>query len=59
MENNKLKKPFHSGRDHVDTAGSYQLFMIIAGKSGIFCGYPQTCHHHVLPHLLPSVTREG
>lgn len=43
----------------MDTAGGDQLFTIIAGKFGILCGRPQTCHHRVLPHRLPRVGGEA
>lgn len=58
LENNKLKKSLWCVREPVDTAGSYQLLAIITGKSGTFCDHIQICHRHVLPHLLPSVSRE-
>lgn len=39
MERSKFWKPFRSVRDHADTAGSDQLFTIIAGKFGILWPY--------------------
>lgn len=42
-------------REHVDTAGSYQLLVIITRKSGTFGD--QVCHHHVLPHLFNQVSK--
>lgn len=59
MEKSKFWKPLCSVREHVDTAGSDQLFSITAGKSGTLCGRPQTCHHRVLPHRLPHVGGEA
>lgn len=54
-----LKASERDVREPVDTAGSYQLLAIITGKSGTFCDHTPIHHHHVLPHLLLSVSREG
>lgn len=35
----------------MDTAGSYQLLVIVTGKSGTFRGHIQICHHGIVPHL--------
>lgn len=42
----------------VDTAGSYQLFLVITEKSDSFCDHIKICQHCMVLHLLPSVKKK-
>lgn len=41
----------------VDTAGSYQLFLVITEKSDS-CDHIKICQHCIVLHLLPSVKKK-
>lgn len=41
----------------VDTAGSYQLFLVIIEKPDSFCDHIKICQHCIVLHLLPSVKK--
>jgi len=41
----------------VDTAGSYQLFLVITEKSDSFCDHIKICQRCTVLHLLPSVKK--
>lgn len=43
----------------VDTAGSYQLFLVITEKYDSFCDHIKICQHCIVLHLLLSVKKEG
>lgn len=42
----------------VDTAGSYQLFLVIIEKPDSFCDHIKICQHCIVLHLLPSVKKK-
>lgn len=44
-------------REPVDTAGSYQLFLVITEKSNS-CDHIKVCQHCIVLHLLPSVKKK-
>lgn len=43
----------------MDTAGSYQLFLVITEKSDSFCDHIKICQHCIVLHLLPSVKKKN
>lgn len=42
----------------MDTAGSYQLFLVIIEKPDSFCDHIKICQHFIVLHLLPSVKKK-